>query len=96
MYICIILSQLASRAAGLKMYLGETFSNLHLKNIADWSKHFESWPETAPLCVHAEGNCVAAVVLLGLELFFCGFQKLPPYTLARYRVIRFGEFSPNG
>lgn len=57
--------QLSDRAAGLKMYLGETFSTLHLKNIADWEKHFENWPESAPICVHAEGNCVAAVVLLG-------------------------------
>jgi hypothetical protein len=47
------------------MYLGETFSTLHLKNIDDWAKHFDSWPENAPLCVHAEGNCVPAVILLG-------------------------------
>ena len=63
-----MLFQLASRAAGLKMYLGDTFSNLHLKNIDDWGKHFESWPENAPLCVHAEGNCVAAVILLGKKM----------------------------
>ena len=36
-------SQLASRAAGLKMYLGETFSNLHLKNVDEWVKHFDNW-----------------------------------------------------
>ena len=52
------------------MYLGETFSTLHLRNVSDWNKHFENWPESAPICVHAEGNCVAAVVLLGeLKVF---------------------------
>lgn len=29
-----------------------------------FSKHFESWPKKYPLCVHAEGQTTAAVLLL--------------------------------
>lgn len=30
----------------------------------DCSQHFESWPKKYPLCVHAEGQTTAAVLLL--------------------------------
>jgi len=57
-------SKLASQAAGLKMYLNQTFSTLTMDSVTDWVKHFQAWPENAPLCVHAEGRTTAAVILL--------------------------------
>lgn len=55
---------LASQAAGLKMYLNDTFTSLRLDNVTDWIKHFQHWPRDAPLCVHAEGRTTAAAILL--------------------------------
>ncbi|XP_039292585.1 CAD protein-like [Nilaparvata lugens] len=56
--------ELAPKAAGLKMYLNETFNTLRLKDLTEWIKHFDSWPKKWPLCVHAEGQTTAAVLLL--------------------------------
>ena len=56
--------QLASQAAGLKMYLNDTFTTLRLDSVTDWTKHFQHWPRSAPLCVHAEGRTTAAAILL--------------------------------
>ncbi|XP_033610658.1 CAD protein isoform X2 [Cryptotermes secundus] len=58
------ISDLAPSAAGLKMYLNETFTTLTLKDLTVWSKHFDSWPRKYPLCVHAESQTTAAVLLL--------------------------------
>lgn len=55
---------LAPRAAGLKMYLNETFTTLRLKDLTVWRKHMDAWPVKSPLCVHAEGQTTAAVLLL--------------------------------
>lgn len=48
----------------LKMYLNDTFGQLCMPNVSDWIKHFESWPRNLPICVHAEGQTTAAVILL--------------------------------
>ncbi|KAG8037356.1 hypothetical protein G9C98_005566 [Cotesia typhae] len=56
--------EIAPLAAGLKMYLNETFTTLKLTDLSIWVKHFESWPKNYPLCVHAEGQTTAAVLLL--------------------------------
>ncbi|XP_023245236.1 CAD protein isoform X3 [Copidosoma floridanum] len=56
--------ELAPQAAALKMYLNETFTTLRLKDLTVWIKHFESWPHKYPICVHAEGQTTAAVLLL--------------------------------
>nr|CAD7402532.1 unnamed protein product [Timema cristinae] len=58
------ITDLAPAAAGLKMYLNETYTTLKLKNLTDWSKHFDRWPKKFPLCVHAESQTTAAVLLL--------------------------------
>ncbi|KAL1140533.1 hypothetical protein AAG570_000463 [Ranatra chinensis] len=55
---------LAPSAAGLKMYLNETFNTLRLPDLTVWIKHFDNWPTKYPLCVHAEGQTTAAVLLL--------------------------------
>lgn len=56
--------ELAPQAAGLKMYLNETFTTLRLKDLTIWRKHIAAWPAKFPLCVHAEGQTTAAVLLL--------------------------------
>ncbi|KAK9731177.1 Amidohydrolase family [Popillia japonica] len=56
--------ELASEAFGLKMYLNETFTTLRLNDLNVWSKHLINWPKKAPLCVHAEGQTTAAILLL--------------------------------
>lgn len=59
-----ISAEIAPIAAGLKMYLNETFTTLRLNNLATWMKHFDNWPKNYPLCVHAEGQTTAAILLL--------------------------------
>ncbi|KYQ55118.1 CAD protein [Trachymyrmex zeteki] len=56
--------EIAPHVAALKMYLNETFTTLRLTDLTVWIKHFESWPKKYPLCVHAEGQTTAAVLLL--------------------------------
>ncbi|XP_012269304.2 CAD protein isoform X2 [Athalia rosae] len=56
--------ELAPMAAGLKMYLNETYTSLKLTDLTVWIKHFSNWPKKYPLCVHAEGQTTAAVLLL--------------------------------
>lgn len=55
---------LANQVGALKMYLNETFTTLRLDNMTDWITHFENWPLTTPICVHAEGRSTAAAILL--------------------------------
>ncbi|XP_054016836.1 CAD protein [Hylaeus anthracinus] len=61
-----IIPELAPLAAGLKMYLNETFTTLRLTDLTAWIRHFQSWPKNHPLCVHAEGQTTAAVLLLAV------------------------------
>jgi len=61
-YACI--PKLASQASGLKMYLNRTFTDLMMESTTDWLHHFQHWPRNAPICVHAEGTTVAAVILM--------------------------------
>jgi len=58
------IAELANKAAGLKMYLNETYTTLRLDSVTDWEEHFKHWPKNAPLCVHAESRTTAAVILL--------------------------------
>jgi carbamoyl-phosphate synthase/aspartate carbamoyltransferase/dihydroorotase len=59
---------LAPFVAGLKMYLDQTFGTLKLNNMEDWLLHFQNWPSSSPLCVHAEGASLASAILFA-ELF---------------------------
>ncbi|XP_060528701.1 CAD protein [Cylas formicarius] len=56
--------ELANEAAALKMYLNETFTTLRLNDLTVWNKHLSNWPRKAPLCVHAEKETTAAIILL--------------------------------
>lgn len=55
---------LASRSAGLKMYLDQTYGPLRLDDMTLWMEHFAGWPKEAPIVAHAEGRSIAAVILI--------------------------------
>lgn len=55
---------LAPRAAGLKLYLDQTFGPLRLDSMLLWLEHLRRWPASAPLAAHAEGRSLAALILL--------------------------------
>jgi carbamoyl-phosphate synthase/aspartate carbamoyltransferase/dihydroorotase len=59
---------LAGRAAGLKMYLDQTYGPLRLDDMTLWMQHFERWPAEMPIVAHAESRSMAAVLLLA-QLF---------------------------
>ena len=58
------LAVLAPRAAGLKMYLDQTYGPLRLDDMTLWMAHFENWPASLPIVAHAEGRTLAAVLLM--------------------------------
>lgn len=58
------LPPIASRSAGLKMYLDQTYGPLRLDNMPLWMGHFEHWPRHLPVVAHAEGRTMAAVILM--------------------------------
>jgi carbamoyl-phosphate synthase / aspartate carbamoyltransferase / dihydroorotase len=61
-------ASLAPHTAGLKMYLDQTFGSLKLDDVGDWIGHFQNWPTSSPLCVHAEGPALASAILFA-ELY---------------------------
>jgi carbamoyl-phosphate synthase/aspartate carbamoyltransferase/dihydroorotase len=58
------LAPLAPRAAGLKMYLDQTYGPLRLDDMTLWMEHFQHWPAGLPIAAHAEGRSLAAVILV--------------------------------
>jgi carbamoyl-phosphate synthase/aspartate carbamoyltransferase/dihydroorotase len=59
-----VLPGLAAQAAGLKMYLDQTYGPLRLDDMALWMAHFAAWPRQFPVAAHAEGRTLAAVILV--------------------------------
>jgi carbamoyl-phosphate synthase / aspartate carbamoyltransferase / dihydroorotase len=57
------LAALAPRAAGMKMYLDQTYGPLRLDDMTLWLEHLKRWPRTAPVAAHAESRTMAAVIL---------------------------------
>ena len=57
-------ARLAPHAAGLKMYLDQTYGPLRLDDMTDWRAHFAAWRGPGPICLHAEGRTLAAALLL--------------------------------
>ncbi|OAF71732.1 hypothetical protein A3Q56_00481 [Intoshia linei] len=53
-----------SNLIAMKMYLNDTYSTLKMNNIADWVSHIQNLPQGMPLCVHAEGQTMPAIVLI--------------------------------
>jgi carbamoyl-phosphate synthase/aspartate carbamoyltransferase/dihydroorotase len=52
------------RAAGLKMYLDQTFGELRLDDMTLWQSHFQNWPKNQPIVAHSESRSMAAVILM--------------------------------
>lgn len=81
------LSKLADQAAGLKMYLDQTYGPLRLADQAEWVEHFERWPKDKPLCLHAEGETLAAALKLAKEMkrpvHFCHVSRKDEILLIR-------------
>lgn len=59
-----IAASLASRSAGLKMYLDSTFGQLRLDDMTLWQLHFQHWPKHLPIVAHSESRSMAAVILM--------------------------------
>ncbi len=57
-------ASLAPAAAGLKLYLDQTFGPLRIDGMEPMRAHLAAWPADRPLAVHAEGRTLAAVLLL--------------------------------
>lgn len=57
-------AKLAGQAAGLKLYLNQTYGPLRLDDMTLWLEHFKDWPVNCPLVVHAEGRTLAAAILV--------------------------------
>ncbi|XP_055844101.1 CAD protein [Episyrphus balteatus] len=68
---CGQLAELAPQAAGLKMYLNDTFSTLKMTDMTVWEKHLQSWPKRCPIVCHAEKQTMAAVILLAHMMDRC-------------------------
>jgi carbamoyl-phosphate synthase/aspartate carbamoyltransferase/dihydroorotase len=64
-------ARLARHAAGLKLYLDQTYGPLKLDDMTLWAPHFQLWPKDAPLAIHAEGRTLAAA------LAFAGLYRRP-------------------
>jgi dihydroorotase-like cyclic amidohydrolase len=60
----LALAKLAPHAAGLKMYLDQTYGPLRLDEMTLWMAHFEHWPTSLPIVAHAESRTLAAVLLM--------------------------------
>lgn len=60
------LAALASRTAGLKMYLDQTYGPLRLDDMGLWMEHFQHWPRHLPIVAHAESRTMAAVILMAV------------------------------
>jgi dihydroorotase-like cyclic amidohydrolase len=58
-----VLPALASKAAGLKMYLDSTFGELRLDNMQLWMPHFQNFPKEYPVVLHSESRTMAAGIL---------------------------------
>jgi carbamoyl-phosphate synthase/aspartate carbamoyltransferase/dihydroorotase len=52
------------QAAGLKMYLDQTFGELRLDSMTLWQEHFKTWPRHLPIVAHSESRSMAAVILM--------------------------------
>ncbi len=59
----VTIAALAGQAAGLKMYLDQTYGPLRLDDMSVWREHMLAWPKERPICIHAEGRSLAAAVL---------------------------------
>uniref|UniRef100_A0A158PB04 CAD protein n=1 Tax=Angiostrongylus cantonensis TaxID=6313 RepID=A0A158PB04_ANGCA len=82
-----VAAELALMTAGLKMYLNQTFSTLQMDSVADWVKHFESFPTSRPIVCHAEKQTLAAVLcvaqMTGRAVHICHVSNAEEIQLVR-------------
>ena len=78
---------LAPRAAGLKMYLDQTYGPLRLEGLDSIAAHLETWPHDRPVVCHAEERSAAAVILLagliGRPVHICHVARRSEVELIR-------------
>jgi dihydroorotase-like cyclic amidohydrolase len=59
--------ELQRRAAGLKIYVNDTFGSLRVESLATMQAHFQWWRGSGPIVVHAEGLFVPACIALAAQ-----------------------------
>jgi carbamoyl-phosphate synthase/aspartate carbamoyltransferase/dihydroorotase len=78
---------LAEKAAGLKLYLNNTYGPLLLEDLSSWIRHIECWPSSWPLAAHAEGKTMAALLTLvhlyNRPVHICHVSRKDEITLIR-------------
>lgn len=78
---------LARQAAGLKIYLDQTYGPLQMRNLAALLDHFRTWPAGRPIAVHAEGLSMAIAIGLarsfGRRLHLCHVSLAAEIALIR-------------
>ncbi len=58
---------LQARAAGLKIYVNDTFGSLRVESLGTMQDHFRAWRGAGPIVVHAEGLFVPACIALAAQ-----------------------------
>ncbi len=78
---------LAGTAAGLKIYLDQTFGPLRVGDLPALLAHFRTWPAAYPIAVHAEGLSAAMAIGLarsfGKRLHLCHVSRADEMALIR-------------
>jgi dihydroorotase-like cyclic amidohydrolase len=78
---------LGDQAAGLKIYLDQTYGPLRIRNLAALVAHFRAWPANRPIAVHAEGLSAAMAIGLarsfGRRLHLCHVSRADEIALIR-------------
>jgi carbamoyl-phosphate synthase/aspartate carbamoyltransferase/dihydroorotase len=78
---------LADRVAGLKIYLDATYGPLLLRDLAALRDHFANWPKERPILCHAEGQTLAAVLMVawleGRSVHICHVSRKAEIELIR-------------
>ncbi|MCP4394173.1 MAG: amidohydrolase family protein [Alphaproteobacteria bacterium] len=62
------ISSLHNRAAGLKIYVNDTFGPLRVESYGAIRRHLENWKGKGPVCFHAEKEVVERVVEMAAEI----------------------------
>lgn len=80
-------ASLAGEAVGLKVYLDQTHGPLRVSELAVLLAHFQSWPASRPIAVHAEGLSTAIAIglatSLGRRLHVCHVSRADEIALIR-------------
>jgi len=80
-------AKLGAKAAGLKIYLDQTYGPLRIRDLAALLAHFRTWPPGRPIAVHAEGLSAAMAIGLarsfGRRLHLCHVSRSDEIALVR-------------